>query len=199
MLTTLLAQAANLGEGFSADTGYGAEDLSTSTAVCSSIEQIISNTIGFITALAGIIFIAYFIWGAIDWITSGGDSGKVGNARNKMTQGVIGLILVVASYGIIGLIGTVTGLDILNPCEQLEGITAPGEKSGLSESNFECAKKGEDPSVHDEGCCPGLSSYGRGVCTDCIPKGVTYDGTTSCCSGLKKTASNAERTSFTCE
>ena len=125
MLTILLTQAANFGEkGFVPTKGYGA-DVTSNASVCVSVETIISNVIGFITILASIFFITYFIWGAIDWITSGGDSSKVASARNKITQGAIGLILLIASYGMIGLIGTVTGLNVLDICEQVKSIT-PG-------------------------------------------------------------------------
>lgn len=121
-MLTLLAQAAKFGENpFITGEGY-VTDLAVSDP-CANIEKIISNTIGFITVLAGVLLIAYFIWGAVDWITSGGDSGKVGNARNKMTQAVIGVILVVLSYGLIGLIGTVTGLNVLDVCTQVNKIT----------------------------------------------------------------------------
>lgn len=65
-------------------------------------------------ALAVIIM---FLWGAIEWITAGGDSAKVGKARERITQAVIGMILLVGSFVIIGFIGQVffgDNFDILN-------------------------------------------------------------------------------------
>ena len=35
----------------------------------------------------------YLIWGAIDWITSGGDKAKYESARNKITYALIGLAI----------------------------------------------------------------------------------------------------------
>ncbi|MEN8253604.1 MAG: hypothetical protein ABFQ62_04485 [Patescibacteria group bacterium] len=55
--------------------------------------------------IGAIILLIYLLWGGIDWITSGGDSGKVANARNKMTQGVIGMIILAFSFVIVGFIG----------------------------------------------------------------------------------------------
>lgn len=55
--------------------------------------------------LGGLLLILYFIWGAVDWITSGGDSGKIASARNKIIQAVIGMILLAFSFVIIGFIG----------------------------------------------------------------------------------------------
>lgn len=58
-----------------------------------------------------------FLWGAIEWITAGGDSGKVGKARDKITQAIIGLVILVGSFVIIGFIGRVFfggDFDLLN-------------------------------------------------------------------------------------
>lgn len=58
-------------------------------------------------SLGAITVIIFFIWGAFEWITSGGDKGKVENARNRITQAVIGLVVLVGSYAIIGFIGEI--------------------------------------------------------------------------------------------
>ena len=88
-----------------------------------TLELIISNVLGLITVLGSIIFIGYFLLGAIAWITSGGDTGKVTKARDQMLHGVIGLLVLVMVYAIVGLIGTVLGIDnILNPKAVLEGL-----------------------------------------------------------------------------
>ena len=87
------------------------------------LDLLISNILGLFTVFGALFFIIYFLMAAIQWISSGGDSGKLGEARNKMIQGVLGLIILVASYGIIGLIGSIVGIDILNPITQFEKIT----------------------------------------------------------------------------
>ena len=55
-------------------------------------------------ALAVIIM---FLWGAIEWISAGGDSGKVTKARDRITQAFIGLVLLVGSFVIISYLGKV--------------------------------------------------------------------------------------------
>jgi hypothetical protein len=42
--------------------------------------------------------------GGIEWITSGGDKGKTESARNKITAAVIGLVILAASWAILGLV-----------------------------------------------------------------------------------------------
>lgn len=63
-----------------------------------------------------IMVMIYFIWGAVEWITSGGDKGKTEAARNRITNAAIGLIILVSSFTIIGFIGKLffgTDFDIL--------------------------------------------------------------------------------------
>lgn len=56
--------------------------------------------------LGSILVIVMFLWGGISWITAGGDKGKVEKARDRMTQAVIGLVVLVSSFVIIGFLGT---------------------------------------------------------------------------------------------
>lgn len=96
---------------------------STTTAgALSNLELFLSNLIGFMTTLAAIFFIVYFFMGAFGWVTSGGDKGKTEKAREQITQGVLGLVLIIAAYAIIGLIGSIIGLDILTPGEQIRKL-----------------------------------------------------------------------------
>jgi hypothetical protein len=90
-----------------------------------SVELIVSRSLGFLTVLAGLFFIIYFFLGAFKWLTAGGDSGKVQKARDEMVQGVLGLIIIVAAYGIIGIVGSVLGLDLLNPGREIIRIFTP--------------------------------------------------------------------------
>jgi len=87
-----------------------------------NLELFISNIIGFLTVLGGIFFVVQFVLAAFNWITSGGDSSKIQKARDKMVQGALGLIVVIASYALIGLIGSIIGLDLLNVGKQIENL-----------------------------------------------------------------------------
>ena len=64
--------------------------------------------------LGSILVLLYLIWGAIEWITSGGDKGKTEAARNKITSAVIGLIVIAASYAILTLALNFLGFSNLN-------------------------------------------------------------------------------------
>jgi hypothetical protein len=54
--------------------------------------------------MGSLFFVIYFITGAFSWITSGGDKGKLENARNRITQAVVGMIILVGSFVILGFI-----------------------------------------------------------------------------------------------
>ncbi len=62
----------------------------------------------------GLAFLVYFLQGGIEWITAGGDKTKIESAQKKITGGIIGLAILVTSYAIVGLIGTLLNIDLLN-------------------------------------------------------------------------------------
>lgn len=90
------------------------------------LERFISNTIGTITIIAGLAFLLYFVFGALQWILAGGDQGKIDQAKKQMTNGAIGLVIIIVAYAIIGVIGSVLGLNILNPAEEIIKLNPMG-------------------------------------------------------------------------
>lgn len=75
----------------------------------------LSNIIAFITILGGVFFVVYMIVAGFEWLRAGGDTGQVDKARNRMINGAIGLLIMIISLGLVGVIGGVFGLDLLNP------------------------------------------------------------------------------------
>lgn len=71
----------------------------------------IARLLNIILVLAVLIVFLFLIWGGFEWITSGGDKGKLESARNRITQAVIGLIVLAASTAILILVQ-----DLLNIC-----------------------------------------------------------------------------------
>ncbi len=120
MFLSLIAQKADFGKGgllppaSAFNQGPVATDKTGATAA-TNLELLISHMIGFMTVLAGILFLIYFMTAALSWITSGGEASKVMKARDQITQGIIGLIVLISAYVIVGLIGSILGLHLLNP------------------------------------------------------------------------------------
>lgn len=90
-----------LGEGYSSQTGEG------------FLQSFLPAAIGIVYVIGAIIFVFLLITGAISWMTSGGDKQAVESARGKITSAIIGLVLLLISFAIIGLIENFFGIQIL--------------------------------------------------------------------------------------
>lgn len=66
-----------------------------------NFSQFMGFLIKFFFVLAGLLALFYMLWGALSWVTSGGDEGETGKARKKIVAAVIGVILIVATLSII--------------------------------------------------------------------------------------------------
>ena len=64
----------------------------------------------FIIGVLGFFFM--FVFGGIQWITSGGDKTRVEDARRKVTSALIGLFLLFIIYAIVKLINVLFGINI---------------------------------------------------------------------------------------
>ncbi|MFA5770644.1 MAG: hypothetical protein WC894_04085 [Patescibacteria group bacterium] len=53
--------------------------------------------------VAGLFLILYLLWGAFDWINSGGEKEKISKAQSKITHALIGMFLVFAVLAIFNL------------------------------------------------------------------------------------------------
>lgn len=99
--------------------GVGKDD---KAAVGTQLNKTISTIIGVMTAVAAIWFIIRFIIGGFMWIQAGGDKNNLQQARDHIVNSLIGLIIVVGAWIIIGIIGKIVGLDILNPGKLMQTL-----------------------------------------------------------------------------
>ncbi len=80
-----------------------------------TFSNFISSVIGLLTIIGIIWFVFVLVSGAIGIIASGGDKAAMENARQKITSGLIGLIVIIAGIFIIDLFGNLIGIpNILN-------------------------------------------------------------------------------------
>lgn len=105
------------------------QDAAVSTNPCSPFGSFLSSIVTSITVFAGLAFVLYFTLGALKWITAGGDKTQVTASKESMTQATIGLIAVVVSFFVIGIVGAVLGLNIFNPFNTLFGTTCASNSS----------------------------------------------------------------------
>jgi hypothetical protein len=64
--------------------------------------------------VGGLALFVFIVMGGLNWITAGGDEKKVEDARNRITNGIIGMAILVATAAIISFIGGFLGMDLLN-------------------------------------------------------------------------------------
>lgn len=80
-----------------------------------TLNLVISLVVAVMTIIAFIWFTIQFFIGALGIISAGGDKQKIADARSKITTGLIGLVVVIAAVFLIQLIGTILGIELLNP------------------------------------------------------------------------------------
>lgn len=73
----------------------------------------LSSILSFVMVIAAVALLLFLIWGAIEWITSAGDNSKVQKARDKITQSVIGMIVLSATVAIFMFVQQFLGIDVL--------------------------------------------------------------------------------------
>lgn len=93
------ANAIDIGEGLN-DVGTGAE-LSTA-----ELPTVIGTLINIFLGILGIIFLILVLYAGFLWMTAAGNETKVETAKTLLTQAVIGLILILASYAIAQFVVT---------------------------------------------------------------------------------------------
>lgn len=91
------------------------EGNATSTFAGKDIADIVASAIPYLLALAGILFLVYIVYGGISLMLSQGDPKAIESSKAKITNGLIGFIVVFCAYWIVQLAGNILGLnDIVN-------------------------------------------------------------------------------------
>jgi len=69
------------------------------------VAKVIGNAITFMLIITVILTLIFLVWGGVQWIQSGGDKQKVAQARSRITYSIIGLIIALAAFFILNVIG----------------------------------------------------------------------------------------------
>ena len=82
--------------------------------------QGLGNFIGFgirmFILIAGMFLILYLLWGAFDWINSGGEKERLTKAQNKITNALIGIVLIFVVLTAFNLLaGNILGIIVADP------------------------------------------------------------------------------------
>jgi len=69
----------------------------------------ITLIINYFLGLLGLIAVAFLIYAGILMVTAGGEEGNVEKAKKIITFAVIGIVIIVLSYTIVGFIANILG------------------------------------------------------------------------------------------
>jgi len=69
-----------------------------------SLNRLIAQIVNILSIIVGVVAVIMMIYGGFRYITSGGDSGKVGDAKNTILYAIIGLIIVALAQFIVKFI-----------------------------------------------------------------------------------------------
>ena len=100
---------------------YAATDIDLTNAGAASginkvtdLSKVMGNAITIIVTIALVVFLFMVIFGAFEWIISGGDKEKVANARNRITHALIGLLLLGLAFLIVTVVSNIIGIPVLS-------------------------------------------------------------------------------------
>jgi len=75
---------------------------------------LVSNIIGVLTVAGGLWFLVQIFSGVLQWLSSGGEKTALQNAQKRISNSVIGLLILVLAYALISVIGYFLGFNVLN-------------------------------------------------------------------------------------
>lgn len=78
------------------------------------IPQIVGNLVSALLGLFGALFLVLIIWGGVQYMTAGGDPGKIKKAKDTLVNAIVGMVIVALSYAIaryviVAISGATTG------------------------------------------------------------------------------------------
>jgi hypothetical protein len=80
----------------------------------SDLGGLITNVVPFIFGLVGLLLLIYLILGGLQLMTSRGEPKAVAGAQAKITNALIGFVIVLISAGLVVLLGRILGVGVFS-------------------------------------------------------------------------------------
>mgnify|MGYP001596891262 CR=1 FL=1 len=87
------------------------------------IQGLVSTALNLALVFGALVSFFFLIWGAVQWISSGGDKEGLEKAKKKITGALVGLVILFSVFAIGSIAQTVFDVNIFQLC--IPGITAP--------------------------------------------------------------------------
>lgn len=91
-----------------------------------TLGNFITNVLTISFAVAILVVLVMLVWGAFEWITSGGDKEAVGKARNRIINALIGLAVLAVAFALAKVAAQFLGFDIGNLSIPNPAVNPPG-------------------------------------------------------------------------
>ena len=76
--------------------------------------DLLPRLIGLSFVIGIVIFLFFMVLGAIQWIISGGDKAALEGAKGKITNAIIGIVILFSIFAILKIVEDFFGIDILS-------------------------------------------------------------------------------------
>ena len=88
------------------------DETKSRVAINTDLGSFVSKSFSAVLLVAGLATFMYLVYGGIQWISSGGDKGKLEEARSKITNGIIGLAIVASAWAVYLLLDYFFGIGL---------------------------------------------------------------------------------------
>lgn len=100
----------SVGTGIDSATGVSGACTDATNNGAGSLQAVAKKVVNIFSIIVGIVAVIFVIYGGFRYITSGGDSGSVGNAKNTLIYALVGLVIVALAQLIVHyVLSTATG------------------------------------------------------------------------------------------
>ncbi len=73
--------------------------------------RLISTGVSVIIIVSGILVFVFLVWGGLEWLTAGGDKTKTQSAQSRITNALVGLAIIAASWALVRIIAYFFGVE----------------------------------------------------------------------------------------
>ncbi len=78
------------------------------------ISFFLNKGIELIFMVSAVVFVFMFLWGGLQWISSGGNKEGLAKAQSRIVNAIIGLVLLSLAFVIFKILGTITGFSLFS-------------------------------------------------------------------------------------
>lgn len=80
-----------------------------------NLASLINHALPLVFSIAGIFLLLYLVWGGFGYLTSMGDPKKAESAKKKITNAIIGFIIIFVAYWLVQILDYVLKLGVYTP------------------------------------------------------------------------------------